>query len=190
MTGDTKQIILDAAQPMVQAYGYNALSFRDVASAVGIKSASIHYHFPTKGDLGAALARRYTDVGKAYLETLRDSPADASTLVARFIAIFRAALANDNRMCLIGIMAAEQADLPEAVRTEVGRFTDVCVAWLTDILAADGGLPADNKRGEAKERALAIFGAIQGAQLVARGRGDIVIFDQMIGAYRTAALIP
>ena len=51
---DTKQTILEAARRVVQSRGYNALSFRELAKEVGIKSASIHYHFPTKGDLGAA----------------------------------------------------------------------------------------------------------------------------------------
>jgi TetR/AcrR family transcriptional repressor of nem operon len=183
---DTKRLIMDAAQPMVQANGYNALSFRDVASAIGIKSASIHYHFPTKGDLGAALARRYTATGKAYLATLRDASADVPGLVASFIGIFRAALANDNRMCLIGIMAAEQADLPDPVRAEVAIFTDVCVGWLAEILSAGGA--GDDPA--VRRRAFAIFGAIQGAQLVARGRNDMRVFDQMIVTYRESGLIP
>ena len=55
---DTKQAILDVAKARVQARGYNSLSFRELAKEIGVKSASIHYHFSTKGDLGAALARR------------------------------------------------------------------------------------------------------------------------------------
>ncbi|MDF2795086.1 MAG: transcriptional regulator, TetR family [Pseudomonas orientalis] len=54
---------MTAARKMVQTRGYNGLSFRELAKEVGIKSASIHYHFPTKGDLGAALAKRYTEDG-------------------------------------------------------------------------------------------------------------------------------
>ena len=47
---------MTAARAMVQARGYNSLSFRELAKEIGIKSASVHYYFPTKGDLGAALA--------------------------------------------------------------------------------------------------------------------------------------
>ncbi len=61
MTTDTRETIMRAARAAVQAHGYNALSFRELAKEVGIKSASVHYHFPTKGDLAAALARRYAD---------------------------------------------------------------------------------------------------------------------------------
>ncbi|WP_254065657.1 TetR family transcriptional regulator [Acidisoma sp. L85] len=35
------------------------MNFRDLAAQVGIKAASIYHHFPSKADLGAAVARRY-----------------------------------------------------------------------------------------------------------------------------------
>src|SRR5262245_19633759 len=58
---ETLTKILDAAEEMVQTRGYNAVSFRDLAAAVGIKSASIHYYFQNKGDLGVALVKRYVE---------------------------------------------------------------------------------------------------------------------------------
>ncbi|HVJ42858.1 MAG TPA: helix-turn-helix domain-containing protein [Dongiaceae bacterium] len=175
------------ARLMVQARGYNALSFRDLAKEVGIKSASIHYHFPTKGDLGAALARRYADDAMAYLEGLLADSADLRTCIKSYLGLFRAALLNDNRMCLYGIMAAERDDLPIEVRIEVDRFSEVNVRWLVKLLSrrksAAGTEPL-------QQQALAIFAAIEGAQLVARGRGEIAVFDKTIEAYRVAGLLP
>jgi len=37
--------------------GFTAMSFRDLACDVAIKSASMDYHFPTKHDLGEALVK-------------------------------------------------------------------------------------------------------------------------------------
>jgi TetR/AcrR family transcriptional repressor of nem operon len=185
-TTDTMEVILNSARATVQARGYNALSFRELAKEVGIKSASVHYYFPTKGDLGAALARRYTEEAAAFLEQLRTSKSHLTDRMLAYTAIFRAALANDNRMCLYGIMAAERADLPPEVRTEVDRFVEVNIQWLTGQLA---GRKSASRKSDQK-RALAIFAAIEGAQLVARGRGDITAYDQAIEAYRTAGLIP
>ncbi len=186
-TTDTKETIMTVARAMVQARGYNALSFRELAKEVGIKSASIHYHFPTKGDLGAALARRYTEDAIAYFDgLLADSP-DQETRIRNYTNVFRAALLKDNRMCLCGIMAAEYDDLPVDVRTEVDRFTEANVQWLVKVLS----LRKSAAETEAVRRqALAVFAAIEGAQLVARGRGDIAVFDQTIEAYRTAGLLP
>ncbi len=186
-TADTKQTIMNAARAAVQAHGYNALSFRELAKEVGVKSASIHYHFPTKGDLGAALARRYTDEAAAYFDELLARSSDPETCIRNYTKVFRAALLNDNRMCLCGIMAAERDDLPAEVRAQVDRFTDVNVRWLVKVLSLQ-----KPKMDEAAlhQRALAIFAAIEGAQLVARGRGDITVFDKAVEAYRAAGLLP
>ena len=42
-----------------QAHGYGAMNFRDLGAEVGIKTVSIYHHFPSKADLGAAVAKRY-----------------------------------------------------------------------------------------------------------------------------------
>lgn len=184
---DTRETILKAAQATVQAKGYNALSFRELAKEVGIKSASIHYYFPTKGDLGAALARRYTDTAMGYFDKLIADGGPVDETFRRYVAVFRAALQNDNRMCLYGVMAAEYGDLPDAVRLEVDAFSQANVVWLVKLLA-----PRHPELDETalRDRALAIFAAIEGAQLVARGRGDIAIFDQTMAAYSAAGLTP
>jgi TetR/AcrR family transcriptional repressor of nem operon len=43
---------------------------------------------------------------------------------------------------------------------------------------------------EAEARARAIFSAVAGAQLMARSRSDIALYDTLIAAYRTAGLLP
>jgi TetR/AcrR family transcriptional regulator, transcriptional repressor for nem operon len=187
MTADTKQVIMDAARAMVQARGYNGLSFRDLAKEVGVKSASVHYHFPTKGDLGAALARRYADEAIEIFDGFLEASQDVGACLRMYTDVFRSALSNDNRMCLCGIMAAEHDDLPAEVRAEVDRFTDVNIRWLVKLLSRGKKKAAT---GAIEQRALAIFAAVEGAQLVARGRGDIAVYDQAIEAYRAAGLLP
>jgi TetR/AcrR family transcriptional repressor of nem operon len=184
---DTKQTIMNAARATVQARGYNALSFRELAKEVGIKSASIHYHFPTKGDLGTALAKRYTEDAAMYLEGLLAASADLQSRMKAYTDVFRAALLNDNRMCLYGVMAAERDDLPAQVRTEVDRFVEVNIRWLTEVLGSpESGLG----KKAAHRQALAVFAAVEGAQLVARGRGHIAVYDEAIKGYRAAGLLP
>jgi TetR/AcrR family transcriptional repressor of nem operon len=186
-TKDTRQTIMEAARAMTQAHGYNALSFRELAKEVGVKSASIHYHFPTKGDLGVALAKSYADEAAAYFNEVLAGSDDLGTCFKRYVSVFRAALSNDNRMCLYGIMAAEHHDLPPEVRVEVDRFTDVNVRWLVELFSRQ---KTGATRKSMQQKALAIFAAIEGAQLVARGRGDITVFDEIIKAYRAAGIVP
>lgn len=185
---DMREALLAVGRAAVQARGYSALSFRDLANEVGIKSASVHYYFPTKGDLAAALARRYTEEAVAYLDGVLAGASDPAWCVARYAEIFRSALLNDNRMCLVGMMSAELDELPVEVRKEVDAFAAVNVAWLTRVLAL---APKSDATPQAvQDRALAVFAAVQGAQLVARGGNDIAVFDRAITAYRAAGLLP
>jgi len=48
---DIYKHILTVAEGLIQSQGYNTFSYRDIANQVGVKTSSIHYHFPTKADL-------------------------------------------------------------------------------------------------------------------------------------------
>jgi TetR/AcrR family transcriptional regulator, transcriptional repressor for nem operon len=58
---DVKTAIMDAAERRMQRGGFGGFSFREIAADVGIKSSSVHYHFPTKEDLSAAVIRRWAE---------------------------------------------------------------------------------------------------------------------------------
>lgn len=186
MSTNSKEAILAAAKLAAQAHGYNGLNFRDLAADVGIKAASIYHHFPSKADLGAAVARRYWEDSAANLETLLAESTDPSLCLRQYPGTFRKALETGNRMCLCSFMAAEYDDLPEPVKKEVQAFTDVNVAWLGKVLIAANAVSPE----KSEQRASAIFAAVVGAQLMARSRADISLYDTLIEAYGVAGLLP
>ncbi len=107
VAGDTKERIMAAARLTVQDRGYSGLSFRELAKDVGVKSASIHYYFPTKGDW-AARWRTAIHRTSPHIWTVCWPTASIPRPAWRAYAdVFRDTLRNDNRMCLAGIMAAE-----------------------------------------------------------------------------------
>ncbi len=184
MGANAREAILAAAKSAAQAHGYCGLNFRDLAGAVGIKAASIHYYFPSKADLGAAVARRYWEDTAAELQKLAET-SDPAECLRRYPEIFRRSLEAGNRICLCSFMAAEYDDLPDPVKSEVQSFADVNVAWLSKVLSAGSAL----RPGGNGARAHAIFAAVAGAQLMARSRSDIALFDSLIEGYRTAGLL-
>jgi TetR/AcrR family transcriptional repressor of nem operon len=186
MSGNAREAILSAARRAAQAHGYAGLNFRDLAAEVGIKAASIHYHFPGKADLGAAVAQRYWQDTAAELDAMLADAPDPLDCLRRYPLIFRRSLENGNRLCLCSFMAAESDDLPETVKVEVRTFTDVNVAWLSKVLAAAGH--ADTAANDTRARAM--FAAVAGAQLVARSRADPDLFDSLIASYRETGLLP
>jgi TetR/AcrR family transcriptional repressor of nem operon len=186
VNSSAKEAILAAAKRAAQAHGYGGLNFRDLADEVGIKAASIYYHFPSKADLGAAVARRYWEDSAAGLEKLLAESSNPVCGLRRYPDTFRKALENNNRMCLCSFMAAEYDDLPEGVKQEVQIFADVNVAWLSKVLFGTGMVRAE----ESEQRARAIFAAVAGAQLMARSRSDMALYDALIDSYRVAGLLP
>jgi TetR/AcrR family transcriptional repressor of nem operon len=182
----TNEAILAAARQSAQAHGYSGLNFRDLADEVGIKAASIYHHFPSKADLGAAVAKRYWEDTAADLEAILAETPDPISALRNYPQIFRRSLESENRLCLGSFMSAEYDDLPERVKKEVQTFADVNVAWLSKLLNAAGVVGPE----ESEERARAVFAAVAGAQLMARSRSDISLFDTLIKSYRAAGLLP
>jgi TetR/AcrR family transcriptional repressor of nem operon len=185
MSGNARDAILTAARRTAQAHGYSGLNFRDIGAEVGIKAASIYHHFPSKAELGAAVAKRYWEDTAAKLEALSKANIDPKNALRAYPGLFRRSLEENNRMCLASFMAAEYDDLPDIVKTEVQTYADVHVAWLTRMLAA-ASVPASKR----ETRARAIFAAVAGAQLIARSRADLKLFDTLIDSFRGSGLIP
>jgi TetR/AcrR family transcriptional regulator, transcriptional repressor for nem operon len=186
MNENSRERILEAATQLTQAHGYGGLSIRDLAAAAGIKAASIYYHFPGKAELAAAVAHRYWERSVSVLDEIWNSYPDPLERLQRYPQTFRWALENDNRMCMASFMGAEYADLPDMVKGEVQVFWDVNIAWLAKALIAAKVVTGE----QADARARAIFAAIAGAQLMARARADIALYDTLIESYSSVGLIP
>lgn len=186
MNESAREAILEAARRTAQAHGYGGLNFRDIGAEVGIKAASVYHHFPSKADLGAAVAKRYWENTAANLERLSTESGDPQKALRDYPGLFRRSLEENNRMCLCSFMAAEYDDLPDAVKTEVQTFASVNVAWLAKMLAAAKSVP----ESQCVNKARAIFAAVAGAQLMARSRADLGLFDTLIASFQESGLIP
>lgn len=169
MTDQTvRDRILDAAEARARRGGYHGFSFRDLAEDIGVKSSSVHYHFPTKGDLGEALADRYVQRARDYL----GDPATmtSSEAVARLTGLFRDALLKDDRMCLCGLFGAERDALPPNVVAATAGFFRLILDYLE--AAFD-----ETWQGE---RPAAILSRLEGALILARMLEDPDLFEASV----------
>lgn len=170
MRGNTSEQILETAMQMVQTRGYNAFSYADISDVVGIRKASIHYHFPTKSHLGQALIRRYRqDLAKS-LQKLRDESNDARTQLLGLVRLYEAGLQNQ-QLDLGGILGASIATLPAEVQAEVRATFEELVAWIAETIqqGCDAGTLA--REAAAEIEAQALLANIHGAQAIARAAG-------------------
>lgn len=169
--------ILDSAEGLARNRGFNGFSFRDLANEVGIKSASVHYHFPTKADLGRAITRRYADRFLTHLGDPEDPASTPEALLQRYVAAIRHALVMEERMCLCGMLGAEIATLPEIVAQEVRDFFARNIDWLIAVLWRLRG--PDFEREILRQEAQCIIAALQGAMMLARSLDRVEVFDEV-----------
>src|SRR6478672_2130037 len=112
---DVKTAIMDAAERRMQIGGFGGFSFREIAADVGIKSSSVHYHFPTKEKLAAAVVRRWADRAFEHFdEQVRSEPNPARALAK----LFRGTVFSVGGMCPCTVLGAGAQDLPADVAAE------------------------------------------------------------------------
>ena len=179
----TRDRILDIAQRLIQSRGYNAFSFHDLAKELGIRTASIHYHFPTKADLGVALLRRYRQTFGEELAWIASNSENALSALARFAALFQRTLKIDSQLCMCGMLSAEVESLPKAVAAEVQRFFNETELWLADVLAGGRRAQLVAFGGSPRTQARMLIAMMEGAMVVARGMRHNAYFQGMARNY-------
>lgn len=159
--------ILHAARMLMMDRGFNGFSFRDVAADVGIKSASIHYHYPTKADLAQATAQAYRE---AFKDTVSQIEADsASDLLRAYGGLFVTTLREQGQLCLGGVLAVDVVSLPDQVRREIAKFFEAQSVWIENIVRegqTKGELRTDL---HAAKFAKMFVTSLEGAMIIARG---------------------
>lgn len=168
---DTSGRILDIAEQLVQTRGFNAFSYADIAAALKITKASLHYHFPTKAKLGERLVDRYQDAFLAALANIDKSTDNAAQRLKAYMAIYSDVL-KDERMCLCGMLAADYVTLPEPVKDRVRHFFETNETWLTALLLQGQAQNQISFTGSASQSARFIVSALEGAMLLARSHED------------------
>ncbi len=174
----TADRILDAAEKLVQVRGFNAFSYADVSKAVGIQKASLHHHFATKTDLGVALVERYRRVFLEALAIIESDVDGAVERLERYVDLYRSVL-RKRRMCMCGMLAADVATLPASMRESVADFFGENEAWLARVLTRGTARGELQFAGTPASMAGFIVSSLEGAMLVARGRGELGHLDDV-----------
>jgi TetR/AcrR family transcriptional repressor of nem operon len=169
----TAEQILDLAEMLIQTRSYGAFSYQDISDALGIRKASIHYHFASKADLGAAVIDRYARrFGTALAALDQEQSTSSMAMLDFYIEPYMQYAKTPDRVCLCGALAGEMMTLPLEMRVRVDRFFRAHHAWLAGILERGVARNEFTLSAPADKTARLVFGALQGALLVKRTTGD------------------
>jgi len=169
----TAEQILDLAETLIQTRGYSAFSYQDIADSLGIRKASIHYHFPSKADLGIAVVDRYVArFGGALAAIAADQSQPSMAMLDFYVEPYAGFAKTPDRICLCGALSGEILVLPAELRSRVDGFFRTHQEWLAGILKRGAARGEFSLAAPPAKVARFIFSTLQGALLVKRTTGD------------------
>ncbi|QHG21105.1 TetR/AcrR family transcriptional regulator [Nostoc sp. ATCC 53789] len=181
---NTYEQIMTVAKELIQNYGYNGFSYADIAARVGIRKATIHYHFPNKSYLAKSTVARYRENFRQKLRHIERQTNDPYHQIEMYVQMYHNVLEESNNICMCGMLAAEFTTLPKDVSQEVQEFFLENEEWLANVIKSLKKLEiADidrlDKRSEQNDAWLLLSG-LEGAMLLARTHEGLPRFCSIV----------
>jgi len=163
---DTRRRILDIAEELLLTRGFNAFSYQHISSALGVRNAAIHYHYPKKSDLGVALIQRYRRRLGRFADVCAGQPPAAQ--LEQFFLLASAYFEKDRQVCPSGMLSTEFHTLPDDMQAEAAAFIGAMREWAVHIASVGRASGEFRYQGEPETVGVLLFAALQGALQLAR----------------------
>lgn len=180
---DRKAQILQTAADLLQTRSFSAFSYQHLADRLGIRKASIHYHFPTKEHLGEALTQHYLDAYRAHLAAIDRQHRDPWERLEAFLEAAAEIRRSGDKICAGGAFQAEHNLLPQRICEGVAALLAHVRSWLAGVLAEGRGQGVMHFPGQAAHQAALTVAALQGALQNGRCEGD-ELYEAVVGQLR------
>lgn len=183
LPGDTKSKILDLGEVLLLKKGFNGFSYADIAASMGIKTSSIHYHFPSKCDLCLGIIQRARQRFQKWDESRRTAVMDDWEKLDSFFHIYRYYLTKRESVCLSGALETDFATLPSAMREEAKGLVSDMLGWLDDFLDKGRRQGTFSFPGTSRDQAIVVLAVMRGALQMTRVI-DRSVFDSAVNQLR------
>lgn len=163
----TRERILDLGENLIRTKGYNAFSYQDISTELGIKNAAVHYYFPTKENLGTSILKTNIQRFEEMIDNMNSRGFDEWHKLETFIKIYIKSH-REQKLCIIGSLGPDYNTLGETTKVELTKMTEIIINWLTDILAKGKEKGVFNFKDTAQNRALIIFASLVAGLQISR----------------------
>lgn len=168
---DTKDRIVSLADQLIKSKGYNAFSYKDISDPLEIKNAAIHYHFPTKTDLGVAVIDVELQHFLASTGKLAAQPEDKQL---KFLFDTFSKKNKERLVCLMGSLSPDYDTLPEPLQGKISDLSSAILEWTAGCLERGREKGLFRFEGEASDRALLVISNLLASLLLSRVMGGKV----------------
>ena len=179
---DTKERLLEIASSLIQQKGVNGMSYQHLSDEIGIRKASIHYHFPKKDDLVEALIIRSKENYHQFYLSIANSDDSPINKLRKISEIYAHGI-ETKKSCLIGILSSEC----ELLNSRSVRFLNEAVSKTIEIFsgiiqeAKDKNLITNNL--DCKELAHTYYNILYGGQIIGRSLRTTEFFNQSVEVF-------
>ena len=149
----TKSKIIQIGDALIREKGYNGFSFSDISKQLNIRNASVHYHFPTKTDLGVAIVQKHI-TGLEHLIGLNAGKDPLQKLHA-FLSIYEN-IKSEDKICLVGTLATDLCTVDSEVRLALKILVDRILQWVIQFLEEGKAIGQFHFNTSTKTKALMI----------------------------------
>jgi TetR/AcrR family transcriptional repressor of nem operon len=149
-SSDVRDNILAVGQRIMSGKGFSAVGLNEILTEAKVPKGSFYHYFDSKDAFGEALLSSYFEDYLADLDSVMAQP--GLTMAQRLLNYFDMWRANQSFLdcqgkCLAVKLAAEVADLSEAMRAVLNQGTSGIIARMADAIergVAEGSLAIDD----------------------------------------------
>lgn len=171
-----KEQIIETANKLLIERGYNAFSYHNISKEINIKTSSIHYHFPSKSDLGIAVIKRHRE---ALEQTIAKTATKTATEKLNTLFLYYKKLTTGHKVCIVGALTSEINTLDAPLREEVLDFASAVISWTTNILKNGQGQGLFKPLFNTEMKAKQIIAGLMTISQLSRIEKNNDSFDQM-----------
>ena len=178
-TSDVRDNILATGQRLMAGKGYSAVGLNEILTAAGVPKGSFYHYFGSKDAFGEALLDSYFEDYLAEIDVTLALPGlSMAQRVLRYFEVWQQTQSffDCQGKCLAVKMAAEVADLSEAMRLSIRRGTSGIVSRLAAAIeagVAEGSLAVS---GDATTTARSLYQLWLGASIMVKIERDVAPF--------------
>ena len=178
-TSDVRDNILATGQRLMAGKGYSAVGLNEILTAAGVPKGSFYHYFGSKDAFGEALLDSYFEDYLAEIDVTLALPGlSMAQRVLRYFEVWQQTQSffDCQGKCLAVKMAAEVADLSEAMRLSIRRGTSGIVSRLAAVIEAGVAEGSLTVAGDAVATARSLYQLWLGASVMVKIERDVAPF--------------
>lgn len=129
---ETQKSIIELGEMLIRTRGFHGFSYKDISEPMGIKNAAIHYHFPSKTDLGVAIIEKNIQGFQEHIKLMDGLPEDVQ--VRQFLEKVYLSSHEKGWVCISGALSPVFETLPAQMQEKISIMGENVILWLTGIL--------------------------------------------------------